>query len=107
MLIGVIFVVKVNWKRKTCSRHVKVMLFFIVRNCSFLGASSFSARGVYNFIPRKANIPLKLVSFFNDVLFLFCCFLKSGVTNELKILFLLKSKKVRVIYSKQEIQNCS
>ena len=42
----------------------------------------------------------KFGSVLNEVSFLFCRFLKSGVTNELKSLFLLKSKKVRVIYSK-------
>ena len=98
---------KLIGKEKHAPDMLKSYSFLLYGIAHFLGASSFSTRGVYNFIPRKANIPLKLVSFFNDVLFLFCCFLKSGVTNELKILFLLKGKKVRVIYSKQEIQNCS
>ena len=71
---------------------------FLLQRCSSL---NFNPRGVYNFITKKANIPVKLVSFFNDVSFLFCRFLKSGVTNELKSLCLLKRKKVRVIYSKQ------
>ena len=44
---------------------------------------------------------LSVVPFFNGVSFLFCCFLISGVTNELKP-FSLKDKKVRVIYSKQD-----
>ena len=36
--------------------------------------------------PKKqiSNIPVNLVPFFSGVLFLFCHFLKSGVTNELK-----------------------
>ena len=75
----------------------RVMFFFIVRNCSFfmgiIFCSSvalvwtFKTRGVYNFITKKANIPVKLVPLFNGVSFLFCCFLKSRVTNELKSLF--------------------
>ena len=86
-------------------RHV----LFTVRNCSFfmdiIFCSSvalvwtFNTRGVYNFITKEANIPVNLVPFFNDVSF--WGFLKSGVTNELKGLFLWNSKKVRVIYSKQ------
>ena len=51
---------------------------------------------------EKADIPLNLVPFFDDVSFLFCRFLKSGVTNELKSLFLLKNKKGNVISSKQD-----
>ena len=43
-----------------------------------------------------------LVPFFNGASLLFCHFLKSGVMNELKILSLLKRKKVRFIYSKQD-----
>ena len=86
-------------------------LFFIVRNYSFfvgiiLCSSvylvwNFSSRGVYKFIIIGTNIPFNLIPFFNDVFFLFCRFLKSGVINELKNLFLWKSKKVRVFYSKQ------
>ena len=57
---------------------------------------------MYNFITKKVNIPVNLVPFFNVVSFLFCRFLKSGVTNVLKSLFLFKSKKARVIYSKQD-----
>ena len=56
---------------------------------------TFNTKGVYNFITKEANIPVILVPFFNDVSFLFCRFLKSGVTNELKSLFLW------VIYSKE------
>ena len=84
---------------------------FIVRNCSFFMGiifcssvalvSTFDTRGVYNFITKEANIPVNLVPIFNDVSFLFCSFLKSRVTDELKSLFLWKSKKVRVFYSKQ------
>ena len=87
-------------------------IFFIVRNWSFfmgiIFCSSialvwtFNTTGVYNFITKKANIPVNLIPFFNDVSFLFCCFWKSRETNELKSLFLLKSKKLRVIYSKQD-----
>ena len=88
------------------------VFFFIVRNCSFFMDTifcsnvalvwNFNTRGVNNFITKKANILVNLVLFFNDVSFLFCHFLKSRVTNELKSLFVLKSKKVRVIYSKQD-----
>ena len=86
-------------------------VFFIVQHCSFFMGIIFctsidviwtsNSRGVYNFITKKANILVKLVPFFNGALFVFCRFLKSGVTNELKSLFFLKSKKSRVIYSKQ------
>ena len=90
----------------------KVMIFFLIAwNCSFFMGitfcssipliSTFNTRGVHDFITRKANIPVYLVPLFKGVLFLFCLFSKSGVTNELKCLFLLKSKKVRVVYSKQ------
>ena len=78
-------------------------VFFILWNCSFfmgiIFCSSvtlvwtFNIRNVCHFITKKANIPVKLVSFFNDASFLFCRFLKSGVTNELNSLFLLKDKK--------------
>ena len=47
---------------------------------------TFNTRGVYNFITKKANIPVSLVLFFYVVSFLSCRFLKSGVTNELKSL---------------------
>ena len=63
---------------------------------------TFNIRGAYNCIlARKANIPVNLILFFSGVSFLFYPFLKSGVTNELKGIFLVKSKKVRVIYSQQ------
>ena len=88
-----------------------VIFFFIVRNWSFfmgiIFCSSvaliwtFNTKSVYNFITKGANIPVNLVPFFNDVSFLISCFLKSGVTNELRSLFLWKSKKVRVIYSEK------
>ena len=42
---------------------------------------TFNTRGVYNLITKEAKIPVNLVPFFNDVLFLFYRFLKSGVTN--------------------------
>ena len=83
-----------------------VMFFFIVRNCSlFMGIIfcsgvslvwSFNARSVYDFITKEANIPVNLVPFFNDIPFLFYRFLMSGVTNELKSLFLWKSKKFQI-----------
>ena len=85
------------------SSHAFVFVFFIVRHCSFFMDIIFctsvaliwisNSRGVYNFITKKANIPLKLVPFFNGVSFLFYRFLNSGVTNELKSLFFLKSKQ--------------
>ena len=84
---------------------------FIVRNCSFFMGiifcssvalvSTFDTRGVYNFITKEANIPVNLVPLFNNVSFLFYRFLKFGVTNEPKSLFLSESKKVWVIYSKE------
>ena len=68
--------------------------FFIKWNCSFfmgiIFCSSvaqvwtFNTRGVYNFITKEVNIPVNLVPFFNEISFLFCHFLKSGVTNDLK-----------------------
>ena len=97
---------------KKLSRALYGKFFFIVQDCSvFIGSIfwsnvvlvwTFNTRGVYNFITKKANIPVNLVLFFNGISFLLYHFLKSGGTNELKSLFLLKSKKVRVIYSKQE-----
>ena len=78
--------------------------FFIVQNCSFFMAISyanvalvwtFNTRRVYNFITKKANIPINLVPFFNGVLFLFCRFLKSGATNEIKKYFSLKKQKIK------------
>ena len=50
-------------------------------------------------LDAKANTPVNLVPFFNVSLRL-CRSLMSGVTNELKSLF-LKSKKVWVIYFKK------
>ena len=60
---------------------LKVMFFFIEQNCSFfigiISCSSvilvliFNTRDVYNFIIKKANIPVNLVPFFNGVSFLF------------------------------------
>ena len=88
--------------------NLMVMFFFfflIVQDCSFFMGIIFcssvalvwtvNTRGVYNFITKEANIPVNLVPFFNDVSFLFCRFLKSGVTNELKMIFLRMSKKVK------------
>ena len=51
---------------------------------------------------KKANIPVDLILLFNGALFPFCYFLESGVTNELKSLFLLNNKKVRVVYSTKD-----
>ena len=78
--------------------------FFIVQDCSFFMGIIFcssvalvwtvNTRVVYNFITKEANIPVNLVPVFNDVSVLFCRFLKSGVTNELKI-FLRMSKKIK------------
>lgn len=75
----------------------------IVRNCSSVVlVLTFHARSVYNFIIKKANFPAHLVPLYNGVWFLFCRFLKPGVTtNGLKCL-LLKSKKVRRVCSKQD-----
>ena len=95
----------------TLKKPYLVTFFFIVQHCSlFMGiifCSSvalvwiFNARSDHNFITNEPNIPVNLVPFFNDASFLFCRFLKSEVTNELKSIFLWKSKKVSVIYSKQ------
>ena len=55
---------------------------------------TFNTRGVYNFITKEANIPVNLVLFFNDNLFLFCRFLKSGWSTELnKKSFCLEEEK--------------
>ena len=81
----------------SCSFFMGIIL------CSGVDVSwTFNTRSVYNFITEKANFLVNLVPFINGVLLLFCCFLKSGVTNELKFIFFMKSKKVRVIYSKQD-----
>ena len=84
-------------------RVYKKLCFFIVRKCSFFMGIifcpsvvlvwTFNTRDIYNFISKEANIPV-MVPFFNGVSFLFCRFLKSGVTNELKNLSFLKSKKI-------------
>ena len=88
------------------------MFFLIVRNCSFSMGSifcssvaliwTFNTRVFYNFVTKKANIPVNLVPFFNGVLFLLCHYLLSGVTNELKSLLFWKSEKVRAIDLKQD-----
>ena len=91
---------KVKWK-KQISGHVFFGFFWLNEIAHFLWVSSFAlalvwtfnTRGVYNFITKQTNISVNLAPFFNDVSFLFCCFLKSRVTNELKSLFLWKSKK--------------
>ena len=91
---------KAKWK-KQISGHVFFVFFWLNEIAHFLWVSSFalalvwtfSTRGVYNFITKQTNISVNLAPFFNDVSFLFCCFLKSRVTNELKSLFLWKSKK--------------
>ena len=57
----------------------------------------FNARGVHNFITKIANISVNFALFHNVVWFLLSYFLKSGVKS-----FVLKSKKVRFIYSKQD-----
>ena len=69
---------------------------------------TLNTRGAYNFITKEANIPVNLVPFFNDVSFLFCHFLKSGVTNELekKKSFSLKEQKSQS-YLFQIGQNCA
>ena len=80
----------------------ELLIFYAHFLCSSAPlVSALNTRGVYNFITKEANIPINLVPFFNDVSLLFCRFLKSWLTNELRRLFLWKSKKVRVIYSKE------
>ena len=62
-------------------------------------ACTFNTRVVYNFITKKADIPANLVPFFSGILFLFCRFLKSEVTNELKSIFLLKGKSQGYLFN--------
>ena len=81
--------------------------FFIVRNCSFLMVIiffssvvlvwTFNTRRVYNFYRKKSKYSSKLGSVLQ-----WCRFLTPGLTNELKSFFFSKSKKFRVIYSKQD-----
>ena len=73
----------------------------IIFSSSVVLVWTLNTRGVYNFITKKANITADLVPFFHDVSLLFFGFLKSGVMNEPKSLFLWKSKNVKVIYWKQ------
>ena len=90
-----------------------LVMFFIARNCSFfmriIFCSSvalvwtFNTSGVYNFITKEANIPVNLVPFVNDVfLFLFFCFITSGVTNELKSIFLWKQKSHSYLFETRQ-----
>ena len=125
------FVITVTWEDKEMNYHYFDFLYYfslkniyifghvffvfcfllLYRIAHFLWASTFSPalfkfelsilEVFMIFITKEVHIPVNLVPFLNDVLFLFCRFLKSGVTNELKSIFLWKSKKVRVIYSKQ------
>ena len=75
----------------------ELLIFMGIIFCSsVMLAWNFSSSGVNNFISKKAKIPINLSLFFNSALFLFCRFLKSVVTNEVKSLFLWKSKKVKV-----------
>ena len=55
--------------------------------------STFNTRDVDSFITKNANIPVNLVPLFHGVSFFFCCFIKSGVKNELKSRFSLKEQK--------------
>ena len=89
-------------RSRVCFWLYRIAVFMGIILCSGVALVwTFNTRGVSNFITKEANIPINLVSFFNDVSFLFCRFLKSGVTNVLKSLFLWRSKKVRVICLKQ------
>ena len=94
---------------ETSLQLIRSCYFLIVRNCSFSQVSSFvlalfqfllSIIEVVIILSLKKQIPVNLVPFFNGVSFLFYRFLKSGITDELKSLYLLKRKKVTVIYSK-------
>ena len=72
---------------------LKVMFVF-VRNCLFLtGIIFYSSVVLVWTFTTKVNIAVNLVPFFIGVSFQFYCFLKSGATNELKSIFLSKSKK--------------
>ena len=91
--LNLIFLLQINVKR-FLQIAIGQIAFLIVQNCSFfmgiIFCSSvaqvwtFNTRGVYNFITKEVNIPVNLVPFFNEISFLFCHFLKSGVTNDLK-----------------------
>ena len=52
----------------------------------FCSSLNFQYRSVNNIVTKEPNIPVNFVPFLNDVSFLFCRFLKSGVTNMLKSL---------------------
>ena len=65
---------------------------------------TFNDRGVYNFITEEANIPVDLVPFLNDVSLLICCFLKYGVTNELRSLFLKEQKSQELLIPNGKIR---
>ena len=54
---------------------------------------NFNTRGVYNFITKNTNILVNLVTLFSDVSFLFCRFLKTGVTNKPKSIFFRRELK--------------
>ena len=83
-------------------------VFFIVRNCSFfmriIFSSSvvlvwtFNTTGVYNFITRNSS---KFVSVFQWFLVPILSLLKVWSNEWAKKSFLLKSKRVGVIHSKQ------
>ena len=93
-----------------------VMFFSISQSCSFFMAIifcssvvpvlTFNTSGVYNFNTKKPIIPVNLVPFFN-FWFLFSCFITHRVTNQLKSLFLLKSKQLRSFIENREELCCS
>ena len=78
----------------------------IIFSSSVVLVSPFNTRGVYNFITKRAIILVNLVPLFSGVSFLFCRFLKSRVTNELKSLFLWKSRKVRGLFIQNRTKLC-
>ena len=88
--------------------HCWSCFFIIVRNCSFLAGiifcssvvlvRTFNTKGVYNFITTEANFGSALQWYLVPILSLLYVWSEGWAKNP----FLLKSKKVRVICSKQE-----
>ena len=95
----------------TYSIRIPVIIFLLYSYSFFTGSIfcstvvlvlTINTSGGFSFMTNKENIPVNVVPFFNGVSFPFCHFLKPGVTDELKSLFILNINKVRVCYSKQD-----
>ena len=106
MIIFRVDKIKYNFKKskRSCFFYCTELLIFYGNHVALV--STFTTRGVCNFITKEANIPVNLVPLFNDVLFLFCRFLKSGVTNGLKSPFLWKSKKKTELFIQNREKHC-